>query len=172
MDDTNIRAALVSQYFAALDTLRNAVAACPPHFWDHAPPNLSAFWRVAHHTVYFCDFYISPTEADFQPWPKHADDHHDLGPYVDFESTRPPKIGTPTTQAEMLEFIDYVKAKLPTAVAATDPAGPANFARRPFTKLELHVYNIRHIQHHAAQLVARLRGLARVEVEWVGRGAR
>ena len=43
-------------------------------------------------------------------------------------------------------------------------------SRRYFTRAELHLYNIRHIQHHAAQLILRLRLDTDVDIPWVGRG--
>ena len=39
-----------------------------------------------------------------------------------------------------------------------------------FSRGELHLYNIRHIQHHAAQLSMRLRLDAKAQVPWVGTG--
>jgi len=36
-------------------------------------------------------------------------------------------------------------------------AGQSGFHRRKCSGAELHVYNIRHVQHHAAQLSLRLR---------------
>ena len=46
----------------------------------------------------------------------------------------------------------------------------ARFARRDFSRAELHVYNIRHIQHHAAQLILRLRIDTSVDIPWIGSG--
>jgi hypothetical protein len=41
-----------------------------------------------------------------------------------------------------------------------------------FSRAELHVYNIRHIHHHAAQLSLRLRLDTGRGVDWVGSGWR
>jgi hypothetical protein len=35
----------------------------------------------------------------------------------------------------------------------------------------LQIYNIRHIQHHAAQLIERVREDAGIAIPWVGSGA-
>ena len=48
----------------------------------------------------------------------------------------------------------------------------ARFPRRNCSRAELHVYNIRHIQHHAAQLTLRLRLDTDVDVPWIGSGWR
>lgn len=169
MEDAAIHDVLVSQYGAALETLRRAVAACPDHLWEHAPPGLSAFWRVAHHTLWFADLYLWRDDESFEPWPGHVDDHQHIGRYRSFENDDPPRIGTPTPRAQMLEFVEHVKARVRAGVTATPLTGPSGFSWLKFSRLEAHVYNVRHIQHHAAQLVARLREHAGVEVEWVGR---
>ena len=44
--------------------------------------------------------------------------------------------------------------------------GDSGFDRRDFCRAELHVYNIRHIQHHSAQLILRLRTQAGVDIPW------
>ena len=49
--------------------------------------------------------------------------------------------------------------------------GPSGFARRAFSRLEMHLYNLRHIQHHTGQLSAFLRR-AGVDTRWVGAGRR
>jgi hypothetical protein len=55
--------------------------------------------------------------------------------------------------------------------AETLTAG-CGFQRRPISRAELHVYNLRHIQHHAAQLSLRLRLDAQQEIPWIGSGWR
>ncbi len=44
------------------------------------------------------------------------------------------------------------------------------FPRKDFSRAELHVYNIRHIQHHAAQLIMRLRLDFQTDVPWFRSG--
>jgi hypothetical protein len=44
--------------------------------------------------------------------------------------------------------------------------------RRHLPRAELHVYNIRHIQHHSAQLIMRLRLDCDVDVPWISSGWR
>ena len=39
----------------------------------------------------------------------------------------------------------------------------------PFNKMELQLYNLRHLQHHTGQLAARLRTAANLAVTWVSR---
>ena len=71
----------------------------------------------------------------------------------------------------VLSYLQHVRRKARETVAwesAEVLAGTSGFRRRNCTRAELHVYNIRHIQHHAAQLILRLRLDTDVDVPWVG----
>ena len=50
--DARLKAALKSQYHAALAMLRESIERCPDALWySHTPTN--AFWQVAYHTLFF-----------------------------------------------------------------------------------------------------------------------
>jgi hypothetical protein len=53
-------------------------------------------------------------------------------------------------------------------VSEIDLEAPSGFHWLPFGKVELQFYNIRHIQHHAGQLIDRLSCRESVSVRWVG----
>jgi len=40
----------------------------------------------------------------------------------------------------------------------------------PFPRVEVHIYNVRHIQHHAAQLILRLRRDHKQGIPWFKSG--
>ena len=70
-------------------------------------------------------------------------------------------------------YMDHCRAKASTVVAAETAetlAGPSGFERRTFPRAELHVLNIRHIQHHAAALALRLKLDSGIDVPWFGSG--
>ena len=52
--------------------------------------------------------------------------------------------------------------------------GPSGFERKRFSRGELHVYNIRHIQHHTGQMSAYLRrvdaSVGHDSLPWIGSG--
>jgi hypothetical protein len=55
------------------------------------------------------------------------------------------------------------------AVDALDlESGSSGFAWYPIPKLEHQLVNLRHIQHHTAQLADRLRAFADIGVSWRG----
>ena len=60
----------------------------------------------------------------------------------------------------VLSYLQNVRRKAQDTIARESAevlAGPSGFNWRKCSRAELHVYNIRHIQHHAAQLSLRLR---------------
>ena len=73
-------------------------------------------------------------------------------------------------RAFVLDYVQHVRAKAQATIAresADDLSGASGFHYRKCSRAELHVYNIRHVQHHAAQLTLRLRGDANIDVPWV-----
>ena len=55
------------------------------------------------------------------------------------------------------------------AVAALDLHAPeSGFSWYKVSKLEHQIINVRHIQHHTAQLADRLRSAADIGISWVG----
>ena len=70
-------------------------------------------------------------------------------------------------------YLSFCRKKAITGISTeTDESlgAPCGFPRRDFSRAELHVYSMRHIQHHAAQLSLRLRLSADVSIPWVGSG--
>jgi len=64
------------QFGAAIDTLENAILACPDDLWADRSKR-HEFWYMAYHTLFWLDFYLSETAEDFAPpapfsgtWPR------------------------------------------------------------------------------------------------------
>jgi hypothetical protein len=124
------------------------------------------------HTLFFADYYLCPEEASFREQPFHRDNASFFGGYEQLLDQEP----TSLYEREPIKaYVNYCRDKA-TGVIATESTGslaaPCRFPRKSFTRCELHVYNIRHIQHHAAQLTLRLRLDGTVDVPWVGSGWR
>lgn len=165
--DQVLRTALKSQYLAALITLRRAVERCPDKLWTRGAP---AFWHVAYHTAFYTHLYLQTNEAAFRPWAQHRDEHQFLTS-LPWPPYRPPRLGEPYTKAQVLEYVRACEAMVAPAVEALDLcSGDSGFAWYPMCKLEHQLVNIRHIQHHAALLGARLREATGKGIGWVGAG--
>ena len=165
-----LSAALERQVRAALAMLRDAVERCPESLWlDPAPTN--ACWQVAYHTLYFTHLYLQPDEAAFRPWPGHqADVQHPDGIAGPDDPASPlPLVPVPYTRDQVLAYVDQLDDGLHDALQALDLLAPdSGFSwYRPMGKLEHQLVNLRHLQHHAAQLADRVRNHAGVGVDWV-----
>jgi hypothetical protein len=173
-----VRKALKKQYHAALKMLRLAIEQCPEALWTKGGDDASsgggadeespAFWRVAYHAAFYTHFYLQPNQAAFVPWKHHRPDHQFLGP-LPWPPHRAPKIGKPYGKARVLKYLGECDAMVDRAVDAMDlTSSDCGFSWYRMSKLSHQILNIRHIQHHAAHLSARLRAGGEEGVGWVG----
>ena len=162
---------LTHQYEASLSTLNLAVNHCPQSSWNERV----AAWRfcqAAFHATFFADIYLQPSDDvdALKRQPFHIEHAAAFGDYEELED-RPQAMLY--EKQFVLDYLQHVRRKAQETIAresAEALAGPSGFRRRQCSRAELHVYNIRHIQHHAAQLILRLRLDANVDVPWVGHG--
>jgi hypothetical protein len=164
---------LENQLHAALCTLSTCIDRCPDAAWDGPIVNL-AFNQAAFHTLFFTDYYLGrEDDVDaFKQQPFHRDHR---GFFRDYEELvdRPQVLmyDRPTIQA----YVQHCREKATRTIAEETEASltaPCGFARREFSRAELYVYTTRHIQHHAAQLILRLRRDFDEDIPWFGSGWR
>lgn len=154
-----------SQFLASLAMLHDCIRRCPEANWADAVGRYP-FWQVAYHTLCFVDLYLEPDETKFQPRP----DLHPAG-WQEYDGELPSRR---FEKDEMLRYVGICREKAVRVFAAETPeslAGPSGHARRTFSRAELHLYNLRHIQHHAGQLSALLRRIGQEPV-WISAGWR
>lgn len=156
---TDIQDTIVSQYLAALDMLKQAVAKCPPDLWE--APAKNRFWHTAYHVLFYTHLYLQTREEDFVPWDKHNPAVTSLEPEDDLDAI------TPYTQEEVLEYLDFCQQQVKDLVPNLDFKAESGFHWLPFNKLELQFYNIRHIQQHTGELYQQLLEES-INVGWVG----
>lgn len=156
--------ALTGQFEASLAMLDACISACPAEHWD-SPIAKYPFWLVAYHTLYCTDGYLVRSEHDWKPHPTFHPgglaDIHDEYPSKRFK------------QDELSAYLRFCLGRARAVLADETPdslAGPSGFARLPFSRAELHMYNLRHIQHHTGQLGAFL-GRMKIAVAWVKTGS-
>jgi len=167
------KSALKSQYHAALAMLQQAVDQCPDELWEDDTPT-NAFWQVAYHVLYFAHLYLMPRLEDFEPWPgQHPHAQHDDGiPGPADPKSDLPLIPAPYSRAEVLAYCDFCDAMVDDAVDVLDLDSPeSGFFWYQVPKLEHQLVNLRHLQHHTAQLADRLRSSAGLGVRWVQKGS-
>jgi hypothetical protein len=168
--ERELRASLKSQYHAALAMLKESIERCPEETWyDEAPKN--ACWQLAYHTLYFTHLYLQPDESAFRPWEGHQRDvqHPDGIPGPANPDSTLPLIPTPYSKDEVLTYWELCDRMVDGAVETLDfGRKDSGFYWYPIPKLEHQIVNVRHVQHHAAQLADRVRAAAGVGVRWAG----
>lgn len=158
-----------NQFEAAYCTLHMCIESCPDPVWD-SPVGNYAFCRLAFHTLFFADLYLGPNKESLKRQPFHRDNKPFFRDYEELED-RAPKLLYDKEPIESYLKHCREKARQAIAVETTDTLiAPCGFGHKVFSRAELHVYNIRHIQHHAAQLSLRLRIGPSVSIPWVGSG--
>lgn len=168
MFDT-LKELLAHQYDASLSTLNLAIVRCPDASWNERVANLK-YCQAAFHVVFFADVYLQPSD-DVDALKRqqfHIEHAADFRDYEELEARAQVLL---YEKSFVLKYLQYVRRKAGETIARESAdvlAGPSGFARRKCSRAELHVYNIRHIQHHAAQLILRLRLDTDVDIPWVG----
>lgn len=170
MDERAVRSMLKSQYHSALAMLRDAIEKCPESLWQGSG-HTNECWQIAYHVLFFAHAYSGQGKASFRPWKHHRADaqYPDCIPGPADPSSRLPLLPEPYTKAQALEYWSFCDGQIDAAVDAMDLASPqSGFPSYPIPKLEHQIVNLRHIQHHAAQLADRVRSAANLGVDWVG----
>jgi uncharacterized damage-inducible protein DinB len=154
-----------AQMDAAIATLRNAIEACTDETW-RAACGTGEIWRAAFHATFFLDLYS-------------GDLGNEYAPPAPFDRSELQENGVPErvyAQGEVLAFLEHARANARARIAAftdADAERPATIdwlARRGITNAEAVLYNLRHVQHHAAQINLVLRQAADHGAAWVSRG--
>ncbi len=170
-----IRKILAGQFEAALCMMNDCITKCPPEHWD-SPIGKYPFWQVAYHTLCFLDLYLSPDEKTYQ-----LRNGSDGGPILHPAGWSEFNDEYPSRRFEHKEIIEYLnicrRKMVDTFAAETRESleGGSGQSRLPFSRGELHLYNMRHLQHHTGQLSAFLRRINADEAtgpKWVNTGWR
>lgn len=162
-----LKTLLANQFEAAFCMLNACIDRCPETVWNGRVANL-AFNQAALHVLIFADLYLGESEIGFRDQPFHREHEKFFRDYEEFEDRAPVRMYDKPSIKTYLEFCRQKAADVIAAETAESLAAKAGFPRRDFSRAELHVYNIRHLQHHAAQLSLRLRLDANVDIPWVG----
>jgi hypothetical protein len=164
-----LKAVLLGQYEAALAMLNECIAECPDGHWDGVIA-ASTMRQIAYHTLFFADLYLTAREEEFELRELHGHGGDERGPELS------PGLG----RGETLEYVRVCRRKVHESLAAETAEtlqGASGHQRRNFSRGELHIYNIRHIQHHAGAMAAYLRRVDPAlrdweKLRWVGSGWR
>lgn len=164
----NISSAFRSQYIGALAMLKNSIIACPDEIWNDSKFG-NRFWHIAYHSLFFTALYLSPSLEEKVLWDKCRSMYHALSKW-ESEPDYDPEQNIPYTKNELLEFLDFIIERLHLAFEELPYDAPSGFPWISFDKFQLHIYNLRHLQHHTGQLTERIKQVTGKGVGWVGKG--
>ena len=155
------------QFGAAIDMLDNAMRDCPEDLWaadmweDHSLPGFSAFWYVAYHALFWLARYLSGSEEQFAPPAPFGLEELEA-------AVLPPRV---YSRAELLGYLQHCREKCRTkitSVSEEELARSCKVGNRTLSFGELLLYDMRHVQEHAAQLNMFLGQRAGSASDWVG----
>ena len=158
--DNTWRTIIWQQFGAAIDMLENAMLACPDELWNDRSRR-PEFWYVAYHTLFWLDLYLSDSLEGFAPPPPFTLDELDPAGLV------PER---PYTKDELQTYLEHGREKCRAtieALADEKAAQRCGFEWVDVSVAELLLYNMRHVQHHAAQLNLILRQTIDSAPGWV-----
>lgn len=170
-------AILWKQFGAAIDMLDNALVACPDTLWrqpvwqdSSAPSGRAEFWYVAYHTLFWLDLYLFGSEEGFAPPAPYAlvEQNDASGPIPD-ETYSKEQVRTYLAYCRdkcrsITEMMTDERARQPVSFGWVEDGEVISY-------YELQLYNMRHVQEHAAQLNLLLgrNGIPGEQIDWVAR---
>jgi hypothetical protein len=161
--DATFKAIVGQQYGAAIDMLDDALVACPDELWSD-PSQKSQFWYVAYHGLFWLDLYLTGAVEGFAPPPPFT--LSELNPAGEL----PERV---YSKAELRGYLQHCRQKCRVTLDELSDEQAAKPYRFPsgleISFLELQLYNMRHVQEHAAQLSWILGQQLGWEARWVSR---
>jgi hypothetical protein len=160
--DSAGKAALWQQFGAAIDMLENGLLACPDDLWSDRTRQ-PEFWYVVYHALFWLDLYLTGSVEGFAPPAPFALEE------LDPAGVLPAR---PYSKAEMLTYLAHCRRKGRSAIGSLSDERAAERCRFAWGEVafaELLLYNMRHVQHHAAQLNLILRQQTDATPGWVAK---
>ena len=154
--DAALKEIVWKQFGAAIDMLENALTACPEVLWNTE----TKFWYNGYHALFWLDYYLSEDPKNFLPPSPFTLSEFDPGGVLP---------GRVYSKGELLAYLEFGRKKCHDLVAAIKPEDSRRFIneKRNYPIIEILLYNMRHVQHHAAQLNLLLRQGMTEPPRWV-----
>jgi hypothetical protein len=164
--DKSIKEILWNQFGASIDMLINAITSCPDdYFTTHR-----RFYYIAFHSTIFLDYYLTIPPSDFSPLLSFTQREAKDRPVEAIDDLIPDKI---YDKQEIVEYLKKSREKCKQLIyALTDEKLNERFTEgdepndMDYPILEILLYNMRHTQHHTAQLNMLLRQDIDKHMEW------
>jgi hypothetical protein len=152
---------LWKQFGAVIDMLESSILVCPESFWDKKD-----FWYSAYHTIFWLDYYSSVKPDEFSP-PKPFS-LSEFNP----KGILPERI---YLKKELLEYLEHSRKKVFFLIEGlNEDTSKERFVtkKKNYNRIEMILYNMRHVQHHVGQLNLLLRQNVDTAGKWVSQTAK
>ena len=153
---------LWAQFGASIDMLENAINMCPEKIWNFKN-DFSDFWYLVYHTLFWLDFYLTDVPEEFTP-PNNIGTSE-----LDPEGILPYKV---FNKEELINYLHHCRNKCKKTIDNindTNANRDYKYGSINLPYFELMLYNMRHVQHHTAQLNLLLRQQINSAPGWVKR---
>lgn len=159
------RTAMKGQYEAALQTLNQCVELCPADHWDK-PVAQNPFCECVFHALFFADLYLGNDTASLREQEFHRKHPEIFRDYEELEDCVPVALYDRVMIDQYAKFVAQKAHVVLDSESEESLAQTVGFEWLDIRRAEMHPYNIRHIQHHAAQLILKLRLGTQADPNW------
>lgn len=143
--NSRLKETIWGQFGAAIDTMERAIRECPDDLW-FKDLRFQSYWYIAHHTIFWIDYYLTEDFERFRPPEPFGLEELDPAGVMPEE---------PYGRDQLLSYLDHCRSKSRAVIRemseeSADKRIP--FGEVELTRFELLLYIMRHVQHHSAQL--------------------
>ena len=162
---------LIAQFEAALSMTKQRIEICPDEHFEGTIGD-ATFRQLAYHVLFWLDHYLTY--------------HEDAFVMSEFNlrggDERRPILSDGLTKEDVLAYVEFCRQKIRTSIGEETEESlrggsgfPSIFVKSKPSRGELHLYNLRHLQHHTAQLSTYLRRISdehnlALDLPWIGSG--
>ncbi|MBO9660881.1 MAG: DinB family protein [Chitinophagaceae bacterium] len=163
----HIKEFLWAQFGAAIDMVKNAIALWPEEAWESD----RRFFYNAYHTVVLLEYYLSDPSKKFNATLPFTIEEDHNAPADLIGDMVPDEI---YSKSRVLAYVDQLREKCKSHISSLSDRNIASrwvekYGDMDYARLEILLYNMRHVQHHAAQLNILLRQKINKSPKWVFR---
>lgn len=158
--DTLWKTILWRQLGAGIDMLENALVACPDELWGDRSEQ-PEYWYLTYHTLFWLDLYLSGSVEGFSPPEPFTLEE------LDPAGLMPERV---YAKDELHDYLRHCRRKCRAMIESLTEEkakGLSVFGWGEISFAELLLINMRHVQHHAAQLNLILRRKVGSAPGWV-----
>jgi hypothetical protein len=162
----SIKEILWNQFGASIDMLINVVSNCPDNYFEQNP----RFYYITFHSTIFLDYYLTNPPSNFLPLLGFNQKEQKDRPKEAIDDLIPDKVYSKK------KVVDYLKQSRKKCKQLIESLTEENINQRfkegeelndiDYPILEILLYNMRHTQHHTAQLNMLLRQDINKHIEW------